>query len=213
MTAPNLKNPTSITGKTARYAVTNTAGNVLSNATSSGKVLKINSIFCANVDGTNNADISVSIYSGIPGKTILTFTAGSGTTIIGEANETYTAVSGVSDGAGTGATFTISRDAAGEIDSVTLVSAGADYDATDTITIDGVSIGGVSETDDLIITVDTVSIATNFHIAKTIVVPADATQILCSKDTYFYLEEGDSIRAFASANGDLELVVGYEEIL
>lgn len=32
------------------------------------------------------------------------------------------------------------------------------------------------------------------------------------KQTYFYLEEGDSIRAVASAAGDLELVIGYEEI-
>jgi hypothetical protein len=53
---------------------------------------------------------------------------------------------------------------------------------------------------------------TDFYITKTIVVPADATQIISSKDTYFYLEEGDSIRALASAAGDLELVIGYEEI-
>ena len=33
-----------------------------------------------------------------------------------------------------------------------------------------------------------------------------------SKDTYFYLEEGDSIRAVASAASDLELVIGYEDI-
>jgi hypothetical protein len=118
MAAPNLKNPTTITGKTARYAVTTSIAAALSNAASSGKVLKINSIFCANVDGTNSADISVSIYNG----------------------------------------------------------------------------------------------TTDFYITKTITVPADATQILSTKDTYFYLEEGDSIRALASATGDLELVIGYEEI-
>ena len=50
------------------------------------------------------------------------------------------------------------------------------------------------------------------YIAKQINVPARATQILCSKDTYFYLEEGDSIRAVASAASDLELVIGYEDI-
>jgi hypothetical protein len=118
MAAPNLKSPTSITGKTARYAVTTTLAAALSNAAASGKVLKINSIFCANVDGTNAADISVSIYDGT--------------------NDRY--------------------------------------------------------------------------LAKTIAVPADATQILSSKETYFYLEEGDSIRALASAASDLELVIGYEEI-
>ena len=118
MAAPNLKNPTTITGKTARYAVTTSLGNALANSPSSGKVFKINSIFCANVDGTNAADISVSIYDG----------------------------------------------------------------------------------------------TTDFYQAKTITVPADATQILSTKETYFYLEEGDSIRAVANEADDLELIIGYEDI-
>jgi hypothetical protein len=118
MTAPNLKAPTTILGRTARYAVTTSLANALANSAASGKVLKINSIFCANVDGTSAADISVSVYNG----------------------------------------------------------------TTDT------------------------------YIAKTIAVPPDATQILSTKETYFYLEEGDSVRALASAAGDLELVIGYEEI-
>jgi len=118
MTAPNLKSPTTITGKTARYAVTASLATALANSAASGKVLKINSIFCANVDGTNAADISVSIYDG----------------------------------------------------------------------------------------------TTDFYLAKTIAVPADATQIISTKETYFYLEEGDSIRAIANAASDLELVIGYEEI-
>lgn len=117
MAAPNLKSPTTITGKTARYAVTTSLANALANSAASGKSLKINSIFCANVDGVNAADISVSIYNG----------------------------------------------------------------------------------------------TADFYIAKTIAVPADATQVLSTKETYFYLEEGDSIRALASAAGDLELVIGYEE--
>jgi hypothetical protein len=118
MAAPNLKSPTTITGRTARYAVTTSLAAALSNSAASGKVLKINSIFCANVDGVNAADISVSIYDG----------------------------------------------------------------------------------------------TTDRYIAKTIAVPADATQVLSTKETYFYLEEGDSIRALASAASDLELVIGYEEI-
>jgi hypothetical protein len=118
MAAPNLKNPTTITGRTARYAVTATLGNALANSPSSGKVFKINSIFCANVDGTNAADISVSIYDG----------------------------------------------------------------------------------------------TTDFYQAKTITVPADATQIISTKETYFYLEEGDSLRAVANAADDLELIIGYEDI-
>jgi hypothetical protein len=118
MAAPNLKSPTTITGRTARYAVTTSLAAALSNGAASGKVLKINSIFCANVDGVNAADISVSIFDG----------------------------------------------------------------------------------------------TTDRYIARTISVPADATQVLSTKETYFYLEEGDSIRALASAASDLELVIGYEDI-
>ena len=117
MAAPNLKSPTTITGKTARYAVGSGLATAISGVPS-GSVYKINSIFCANVDGTNAADISVSIYNG----------------------------------------------------------------------------------------------TTDFYLAKTIAVPADATQIISTKETYFYLEEGDSIRALASAASDLELVIGYEDI-
>jgi hypothetical protein len=121
MAAPNLKNPTTITGRTARYAVTTSLGNALANSAASGKVFKINSIFCANVDAANPpqpADISVSIYDG----------------------------------------------------------------------------------------------STDRYLAKTIAVPADATQIISTKETYFYLEEGDSIRAVANAASDLELIIGYEDI-
>jgi hypothetical protein len=118
MAAPNLKNPTTITGRTARYAVTTSLANALVNSAASGKVFKINSIFCANVDGTNAADISVSIYDG----------------------------------------------------------------------------------------------STDRYLAKTIAVPADATQIISTKETYFYLEEDHSIRAVANAASDLELVIGYEDI-
>ena len=50
------------------------------------------------------------------------------------------------------------------------------------------------------------------YLAYTITVPADATQIISTKETYFYLEEGDSIRAVASITGRLELIIGYEEI-
>jgi hypothetical protein len=118
MAAPNLVSPSTITGKTARYAVTTSLAAVLSNAASSNKVLKINTIFCSNVDGTNAADISVSIYNG----------------------------------------------------------------------------------------------TTDVYLAKEIAVTAKATQLISTKDTYFYLEEGDSIRALASVASDLEVVVGYEEI-
>lgn len=64
MAAPNIVNVTTITGKTAVADLTTTAAtSIISNAASSGKVFKVNSLIVSNVDGTNNADITVSLYS------------------------------------------------------------------------------------------------------------------------------------------------------
>ena len=64
MAAPNLLNPSSIVGKTAVVDLTSTnATSVLSNASGSGKVLKVNSLYVANVDGTNSAEITITLYS------------------------------------------------------------------------------------------------------------------------------------------------------
>lgn len=51
-----------------------------------------------------------------------------------------------------------------------------------------------------------------YKVAHTVLVPADATLVVLSKDTVMYLEEGDSIRITASANADLQAVCSYEEI-
>ena len=64
MAAPNIVNVATITGKTAVADLTTTAAtSIISNAASSGKVFKVNSLIVSNVDGTNNADITVSLYS------------------------------------------------------------------------------------------------------------------------------------------------------
>ena len=49
-------------------------------------------------------------------------------------------------------------------------------------------------------------------IAYTINVPADATQVLSTKETYFYLEENCSIRAFAGTASHIDLIISYEEL-
>ena len=54
--------------------------------------------------------------------------------------------------------------------------------------------------------------STGYKVANTIAVPADSTLIVLSKDTAIYLQEGESIRGGASAAGDLECVISYEEI-
>ncbi len=59
MAAPNIVNVASIIGKTALVSVGTTETSVVANAGSSGKVLKISSLYVSNIDGTNTASISV----------------------------------------------------------------------------------------------------------------------------------------------------------
>ena len=118
MAAPNIVNVSSIYGKTMGGTLGTSNADMVTCPTD--KLLKINSIIVANVDGTNAADVTVQFYN-----------------------------------------------------------------AGDT---------------------------TSYHIAKTVSVPADSTLIVLGKDAPIYLEEGDKIQALASAAGDLEIVISYEEL-
>jgi hypothetical protein len=61
---PNIVNVTTITGKSAVVDLTTTnATLVVENPAASNKVFKINSLIVSNVDGTNAADITVSLFS------------------------------------------------------------------------------------------------------------------------------------------------------
>lgn len=64
MAAPNIVGVTSIYGKTTYLTPSGTSAVVLlPNTSSSGKVLKINQIVVANVNGTSAADATISIYT------------------------------------------------------------------------------------------------------------------------------------------------------
>ena len=64
MANPNIVNVTDIRGKTAVVDLSTTNPTaVVSNAASSGKVFKINSLIVSNVDGSSAADITISLYS------------------------------------------------------------------------------------------------------------------------------------------------------
>lgn len=64
MANPNIVNVAAIYGNTSTTLLSTTsATSVVSNAASSGKVYKINSLVVANVDGTNAADITINLYS------------------------------------------------------------------------------------------------------------------------------------------------------
>jgi hypothetical protein len=64
MANPNIVNVTNILGNNSLVDLsTNTATQLVSNAVSSGKVYKINTIIVSNVDGTNPFDITISVYN------------------------------------------------------------------------------------------------------------------------------------------------------
>jgi hypothetical protein len=63
MAAPNIVNVTTITGKTVGAALTTGSADIVTNSAASNKVFKINAIYVANIDGTNNADVTVAFYN------------------------------------------------------------------------------------------------------------------------------------------------------
>lgn len=64
MANPNIVNVAAIYGNNSSTSLTTTnATAIVNNPASSGKIFKVNMITVANVDGTNAADITISVYS------------------------------------------------------------------------------------------------------------------------------------------------------
>ena len=85
-------------------------------------------------------------------------------------------------------------------------------DSNKVLKINSLVVSNVDGTNAADITVDVFRSSTAYELASTITVPADASLVVISKETSIYLEEGDSLRCTASADGDLEAVCSYEEI-
>lgn len=86
-------------------------------------------------------------------------------------------------------------------------------DASDKVfKLNTIIIANVDGTNAADITVDLFRSSVEYPIASEITVPAASTLVVLSKETAIYLEEGDSIRCTASANGDLVATCSYEEI-
>ena len=64
MANPNIVSVSAIYGENSLTSLSTTsATSIVSNAASSGKVYKINSLIVANVDGSTAADITINVYS------------------------------------------------------------------------------------------------------------------------------------------------------
>lgn len=110
------------------------------------------------LDTLNTALSDVGFHAPAQTGTILTFTNSAGTTIASEKGKRYLVKQSATSGIGSYATFDITRNAnTGALGTVTLVNGGENYSATNTVTISGADIGGTAPTDNVTITVSTVS--------------------------------------------------------
>ena len=64
MPIPDLCNPTKVEAKNAKLAITTSAQTIISNAASSGKTLRVVSLYVSNVNGEDAGSVTVSIYDG-----------------------------------------------------------------------------------------------------------------------------------------------------
>ena len=73
MANPNIVSVASIYGKTVYDTdIATSASSLVNNAASSGKIFKINSLIISNIDGTNAADITVTLRNAAGGTTYST---------------------------------------------------------------------------------------------------------------------------------------------
>ena len=56
------------------------------------------------------------------------------------------------------------------------------------------------------------SASTDYFLARRVTVPISSSVILVGRENSIYLEEGVSIRGFASQTSSLDVVIGYEEL-
>lgn len=62
MAAPNIANLSTITGKTSVLVVTTSATAIVTNSAASGKVLKINALYIANINGIVSVTVNIDLY-------------------------------------------------------------------------------------------------------------------------------------------------------
>lgn len=106
----------------------------------------------------------------------------------------------------------------GKTDVVALSSTNATTVTTNSVSsgqvykINTIIVSNVDGTNAATIDISIQRSATDYRIARTIEVAADSSLVVVSRETPVYLEEGDVLRATASAADDLEVVCSYEVI-
>ena len=89
----------------------------------------------------------------------------------------------------------------------TLVTAASDK----VLKINIIRVTNVTD-NDATATIDVEVSGTHKKIANEVTIPSNSSVDIIDKNSSFYLEENKHVRGDASANGDLEIIISYEEI-
>jgi hypothetical protein len=97
---------------------------------------------------------------------VVNTTLQSSTSIAGQADQSYTNVTSTTNGSGVGATFNVFRGFGGIVSTVIVVngSAGLKYKSGDIITIPGAQVGGTTPADNIVLTVSSASLNTEYEV-------------------------------------------------
>ena len=88
-----------------------------------------------------------------------------------------------------------------------------DASSNKVIKVNSIFCSNISDTDAKIsVAIYNVGVGITYHLAKEIPVLTQTTQIISSKDSYFYLEENVKLQAKVNVADKMDIVVGYEEI-
>lgn len=178
------------TGSTLSNTTGVASGKMLSQASSGTttttyyqKVFNTQRLDLNNIQNSGSIAVGDTVYGDFQVGVIATTAESGGATTNGALtpSQTFTSVSYTYNGAnGTNAVFDVTTDVSGNVTTVVVQDGGEDYLGTETFTIDGATLGGTSSTDDLTITVSTVSSTT--PTAEGIVTKVGGTYIELIKD-------------------------------
>ena len=148
-------------------------------------------------DGSGNIAVNTTVQSVDSGTEITLSaaplqTASVNLTFTSDEAATYT-VSNYTGGSGTGATFDVVRNSAGQVTSVAVNAGGLGYVDTDSITIAGTEVGGASPANDITFDVATVSTSTPAEILQVEASGGNITSILVEADQGAPFNGGDQI--------------------
>ena len=179
------------TGSTLSNTTGVASGKMLSQASSGTtsttyyqKVFNTQRLDLNNIQNSGSIAVGDTVYGDYQVGIIATTAQSGGATSNGALtpSQTFTSVSYTYNGAnGTNAIFDVTTDGSGNVTTVVIQDGGEDYLATETFTVDGATLGGTSSTDDLTITVATVSSTT--PTAEGVVTKVGATYIELIKDS------------------------------